>query len=462
MLLHLFICYRHTATHSFDSSHAAFGSFGFLPNATAAYHFHLTSGTSAALRFYILPESDYLRFIASDDFETRARDCVDAPVPPLTDLNITLSWPNDTCSYQTQIPKKSVLMPFALHCAKELPFVSYEITVEYDNAGTKLDYRDVPNLISLPVLTGLLGLLILVWIAASLLLHRAFARVHLVITGLLFLYLLTLVLTFIWYKHADVSDTGTGWQICCIVFDGLYWSLLLIFLLIASSGWGTMQTFLTAKKIGITVASSVTVVALLNVMRHVTLGFWVLGMFVFVGIGGYFMLEELMANANAAKSHVKAHLYVIRRDGFDPRTTPVFDKFRTYSAFTFFVTISFAVIVILVLLLELVDADNWIVMLFYYGYHLCLLAGLGWLYRPRGEVVDKYFRVDEGEGGQRDEIDLEDIDGFDVNAAQGTKPWDGAAVLPLEPVVTDRSGAGGKRVALASLQQPLAVGSNYT
>jgi hypothetical protein len=456
LLLSLF--HRATTWHTFETSHAAFGSFGFLPNATASYRFQLTDGSSAKIRFLIASESDYLSFISTDDLESRARQCAGGAFTPLTDLNLTILQANGTYNYSTVIRKKSVLVPFALHCGGELPFIEYELTLIYDNIDTKLDYREIPNLITLPVLAGLLGLLIFVWVAASLWMHRQFQLLQLVIAALLFLYLLTLILTYAWYKHADISDDGNGWQICCIVFDALYWSLLLVFLLIAASGWGTMQTSLTVKKIVITFVSSFVAVGLLTVLRYVDLGFWVLALFLCVGVAGYFMLEELLSNADAAKSHVKAHLFVIRRDGLDPKTTPVFDKFTTYSAFTYFVTISFAIIVILVLLLLLVDAANWIVTLFYYGYHLCLLGGLGWLYRPRGEVFDKYFRVDDQELGDRDEIDLDDLTGFDVNANEGTRPWDGSSALPREPVVRGRPEGPWK----PDIQQPFAGGSGYT
>jgi hypothetical protein len=125
------------------------------------------------------------------------------------------------------------------------------------------------------------------------------------------------------------------------------------------------------------------------------------------------------------------------------------------------VCLSFATIVLITVLLELVDADNWIVTLLYYGYHLFLIAGIAYLYRPRGFAADKYFRQDESDEGNRDEIDLDDISGFDVNSTEGTHPWDGSSALPLEPVVRGRSGHSQSRKPTA-LTQPLTQDTNYT
>jgi hypothetical protein len=59
-----------------------------------------------------------------------------------------------------------------------------------------------------------------------------------------------------------------------------------------------------------------------------------------------------------------------------------------------------------------------------------------YLYRPRGVSVDRYLQADEeGEKG-RDEIPLDDLDGFTVDQQRSDlRPWTEDMVLPLEPVI---------------------------
>jgi hypothetical protein len=66
-----------------------------------------------------------------------------------------------------------------------------------------------------------------------------------------------------------------------------------------------------------------------------------------------------------------------------------------------------------------------------------VVATLEWVYRPRGAALDRYMRADdEGEGQNRTEIALEDLDGFSVNEAHGEmRQWHEGMELPLEPLL---------------------------
>jgi hypothetical protein len=66
---------------------------------------------------------------------------------------------------------------------------------------------------------------------------------------------------------------------------------------------------------------------------------------------------------------------------------------------------------------------------------MCILM---FLYRPRAAEFDRYFGPDVvGEGRERGEVRLEDVDSFAIDGGpeDGMRDWEEGMRLPLQPVV---------------------------
>jgi hypothetical protein len=261
--------------------------------------------------------------------------------------------------------------------------------------------------------------------------------IHICVTSLGFLFLVTLILTFAWYKHADKSDSGTTAMVFCVLFEALFWALLFIFLIVASGGWQVIPSNLTSRKVIKTFVGSFGLIAAVYIMRYVDLGLWALLVFVFLAGSAFFVIVEVLENTQYAQTEVKAHLLVIFRDGIDPTTTPIYEKYRTYGRFVAFVIGTAVALAAIAILMMFAGAPHWMELMIFYLFTIALLGVLGYLYRPRGESMDKYFRIDDDADVDRQAIQLDDLTDFDVAESQtgeGLRQWDGTE-LPPRPVL---------------------------
>ena len=147
-------------------------NFGIVENGTINMTFELLKGKSAKIQVCFLREYPYYDFLSMfSDFLCDTDVC--------SDWNYTTS--DLTSSYVTTAPRKMVAYPVILNCDhRSNRDVQYRATFTYDNLETKLDYREVPNLITLPSVLGYMVLVLAIWILASILKHRKFRLLQIV------------------------------------------------------------------------------------------------------------------------------------------------------------------------------------------------------------------------------------------------------------------------------------------
>lgn len=422
------IGFREVQEISYANYFTEFTDFGILENGTVNMAFELLEGNNAKIQVCFLEEAAWYNLFAWTSDYICGKYC--------SDWNYTTS--DLTSSYVTTAPTKMVVYPVIIHCDhRSNRDVRYRATFTYDNLETKLDYREVPNLITLPSVIGYMVLVLIVWILASVLKHRRFSLLHVVITGLIVLYVVSLCATCGVYYHDDKSDSYSPMRYFVIVIDGIFWALLFIFLICAASGWGTMSHGLTMKKVTITVVSCIAAVASTWVVRYVTLGWKVILVVAIFGIACFFASREITSNYDDAMRRVNAHLLSISRQGINPVTTPVYIKYKTYHMFLYLLTGSIIVFFALSVILAYARAEQWLDYLAFNVFQASLVTIIAIMYRPRGPNVDIYMRQDDEDGGDRDAIQLEDLTDFHANNAymQSLKAWDGRERLPLQPII---------------------------
>jgi hypothetical protein len=227
-------------------------------------------------------------------------------------------------------------------------------------------------------------------------------------------------------------------MVVAIVFDAIYWGVLMVFLIIAAGGWGLMKTDITNKKVVLAVVAAVGFSASSFVVRYAAdkLHGWIV-VVILIGLGSIALaVWQSFVNFHHARQNATGHLFSIFQRGIDHMTTPIYAKYRSLSVFFWFVIFSFTAVYLVAVILSNVEAPNWVDTSIYFFWQAILLGFLACFYRPRGHALDRYFRPDDEETGDRDRIQMDDLSGFDIQRHEGLRAWDCDILLPLEPVMT--------------------------
>ena len=433
-VLLLLVLYRVSGRVSFAYFRAVLSSFGFYKGAEITVR--LTPVSPAVVNrslviHWFKPSTVPLDLYFGADFGLFECDEFDSKMS----FNVTLMEPEVVL--QHTVEEKGVLIPIIVHCGHDPARLKYDAEFVYHNVKTQLDYREWPNIITFPIICALSGVLLIVWIVLNCCRQRKFKGLNYAITAILVLYIISAITSCIWYRVADKTDDYDAWSYVSIVLSYFYWACLLTFIVVAATGWGTMNSELTLCKLIVTIVCCILTVACFWIMSYATnLGLWMLIPVILGFTCAVLLARELIRNTQEAMMHVRAHMMVIYRSGIDAKTTPVYLKYTTYRQFMIVLGAAIAATLVLFAALIWLGVDDWVNRLFFNLSQVITLACITFVFRPRGEKIDRYLRQDRTDPGDRESIALEDLNGFDMNAeSQETAPWDGESRLPLEPVL---------------------------
>jgi cbb3-type cytochrome oxidase subunit 3 len=452
------LCHREVSSDNTAIAFSAHPSFGLLQNGTATFTFALEKPVVQSSFRFIVHLFSYAEYLDFDlDPNIYDENCDSARLTSSWNFTFPLSPVTSPFTRVETAGTKTVIVPVVFHCNhSNADDANYKLTIVYDNIVTLLDYRELPNLTMIPVVIGVWSAAFLAWLVFSFIRIHGFVRVHGFLTLLAFLFLVTLALTFLWYRHADHSDSDDGWLYANISVEGFFWANVFFFLAVASSGWGAIVTRLTRAKVARSAVTAVVLIGSIYVMRYAPLGLWGLFLLLSLGMACYFFFREVYENTQYAQTEIKAHLLVISNSGIDPTTTPVYAKYMRYVSFLALAVAVALGIGILTLVLAFVDAAHWIELLVFYVFTMVFLGMVAWLYRPRGEKLDRYMLPDEEDNADRQAIQLEDLSGFDVGKVAGGEAaaWDGESPLPPQPKLIRPNDADGNLLP-ADAQPPM-------
>jgi hypothetical protein len=180
------------------------------------------------------------------------------------------------------------------------------------------------------------------------------------------------------------------------------------------------------------------VVGCVYVLRYCDIGVYGLILLIPIAGGGYVLVRDIRDNTQDAQMQIKAHMFVIWNDGIDPTSTPIYAKYERYVLIMGLALGTAVILGIVILILAFAGAPHWVELLVIYGVTMAVLAAIAYLYRPRGEAVDRYMEVCDDSIDLRKAVQLRDLDDFDVDDAtgrEGTRQWDGKLALPPQPVL---------------------------
>ena len=427
------LLFRQTGTGSFARFRYILSSFGFYEGANITMKFNAPEGTrqhSLVVHWFrsgTIPDDLYTGIATSgyncSNYKSAARFSVTFDSPEKEVHAITL--------------EKGILVPVIVNCNyRNVSSIDYDMDFSYYNVKTQLDYREYPNLITLPMLIALGCALFVVWLVLNICYRRSFQAFGYAITAIIVLYIVSVSCSYGWYHAADHNHSSKTWRIVWIVFAYIYWACLVTFVVVAASGWGTMNTEITKWKLALIMGCSVVMVSCLWAFTFAdNIGTWGIFPMVIGLAAGALLGKTLLDNDKAAKIRLEAHMMVITEMGIDPKTTPIYDKYIIYMRFMRFMIPSMGIGVVIYVALLWASMADWVLQLWFNIMQFGALTGIVVVFRPRGAKFDKYMRQDRSDPGDRRKIAVEDLNKFDVNRQDGVSAWDGETQLPLEPVI---------------------------
>ena len=425
---------------------------------------HFTVGNETRLKFLALTYSQYKDFLENWDNDIYKCDYRDTSLKHEIDFS---QIPGDTFNFT--VFNKAVYYTVILNCDYYMSNYfndKYFVDVLFLNPNNEhLDYRDIPKLTIYQVFIGLFALILLVFIVLLIYRKRQFLKILAFIVFCCAFYILFLVFSFFGLNYARTHDEKSIWDICLTVFECLYCIFLFAFLLLVTRGWCIINIELKWNKILFDFLSVAVFFSMIFLQNNIELGLWEIIFFILEIVSMCFMVKALFDNSYYANKHIVAHLFVIRQTGIDPSTTPIQEKLKMYSNFLYSEIGILSVLVLSNLILEFVNADNWLFTMFNVAIQFFIMLISMIIFRPRGEVIDHYMKFDDDEDGERDEVRLDDLDGFSSNNCGGTQ-WHSGMNLPLQPIlvgeeVSNRPMFRGKNETnYTSIEEPLNKNDN--
>jgi hypothetical protein len=338
-------------------------------------------------------------------------------------------------SVNTTMPGKDVYYVIIQSCSRNHSG-SYYVDAHFLNPnGQLLDYRDIPSLIVIPIAIPLFSLLLLSWITYIFVKQSKFLAIHVCLGIILTLYIVYLILLEVTLKRASVSDDSNPSTMWLIVFQAFYDFALFSTLVIASGGWCLLNVSITVREVASAVVGVSIFVASIFLQSELDLDLWNIAVILLQLFSVIWLIWQIWRSTRAAQKVIRAHLLVIQHGGILPSSTPIYQKLVHYQIFLYLVALSFLLVFISTANLSFFGAANWVGRMIDHLLQFIILASVCWLYRPRGEEIDKYMQRDNGDGA-RDEVVLEDLESLEAdNRTQGMKEWNSGMNLPLEPVL---------------------------
>jgi hypothetical protein len=323
------------------------------------------------------------------------------------------------------------------HCASDLSgFYTFNATFMNPD-GQHLDWRDLYSFSIVKIMIIVFSFLLLFWIGYVFMKRRKFVLIHIYCGLINLLYVMFLIIHGVYLDRAQHTDNVMLYFILRLFFEVLYSVILFATLLVASNGWGLLNITILWKDVIKSVIIVICVVVPSFLEVHSRLGNLLVVVLLIQIVATLCFWHTLYSNNERAKQSIKAHLLAIRNSGILPASTPVYQKLFLYEVSLYVTTGVFFVLLTLNLFLVLLHAQRWVVGLTNNIVQLMTVIALMLLYRPRGNIIDDFLQPDvEGNGQQRGEIALEELDTFEVEeGGQGMMEWEEGVNLPLQPLV---------------------------
>lgn len=286
----------------------------------------------------------------------------------------------------------------------------YTLEIQYFNGNSCLSYDEMPCLITMPIVAGIVGTFWIGWMINWGLNFSLKNSLHLYLT-------MGLTLTTVYYllfvfeeRRLDVSDDPSPIYVARKVFRVLSEFILLSAMLMASEGWCIIRTTIPLYSIigsfffGAVVSIAFAVYDFVNLN---TIGSIICLVIILVNFVVFILI--MMYKIRLARVAIEAHLYVIAEEGIDPETTPVYKKIRLLKI----VVISFMGYCISLFARSILNffwsLPFWVMQLIYDLVALAFAGTIAVVFRMKKETVCGYMAMGDDEEQEPRVFDRSDI-----------------------------------------------------
>jgi hypothetical protein len=309
-------------------------------------------------------------------------------------------------------------------------------SVTLRNPTSFLDAARQPCLITKPTFAILLSALFLSWTINWVRNFSLAFTLHTLITVTIGFSLIATALSALEFKHCDSSDEPTPLTSAGIVTlfasDTMFcWTTILI-----AKGWSLVKETLGKVEMMFSFFASVFLTVPLTCIANLDLGIVDYVFLVAATLGLLIYYRAILKSVDASVAHVIAHLIVIAERGIDPRTTPIWQKYRLFRSLLWGMVVYFALQTLAASLAKFTACPYYATQLIRDCTSFALMAAAAVLFRLRQGTRNGYMTIGTEETPQQ--FRREDIGAFSVDSDQFQSaqiPWEVGMALPPQPIL---------------------------
>jgi multisubunit Na+/H+ antiporter MnhE subunit len=303
------------------------------------------------------------------------------------------------------------------------------------NPSSFLDANVQPCLISRPIVAIVYAGLFLGWTINWLRNFSFTLTLHTFITVTFGMALLSTVLSALELKHFNLSDEETPLTIVSsiVVFFSetvFFWTTLM-----AAKGWSLVKESLERKEVIVSFVFSLILTIPLTCIDNLHVGFgdYVILLFAMFGLIMYY--RSILQSIDSSSAYVLAHLLVIAESGIDPRTTPIWQKYRMFRGLLWGILGFFCIHTLATALTKFTSCPYFVNQLMRDLASCALMGAAAVLFRLRKGTRHGYMII--GDDEEPRELQREDLQGFSLDSDQFQRAqiaWEDGMALPPQPI----------------------------
>jgi len=322
-------------------------------------------------------------------------------------------------------------------CDSSVKLSTFEISENYTNLNSRLDYRHIPTLqckcVPIVINAGVLVLWLVNWVMRG----RVCIPIHNFQTAILVTGVITPLLRLRELTVLSSRDGDGGLTLVRVVFSMISDGLLCSAVLLISKGWCIVRDDLSRTEIAKSLLFSFGCSMFATLLLENEPQGWRFRVFVvlaFLSAGSF--LVELVVSINRASMHILTHLLVITNSGVSPDATPIAKKHALYRAFQYSV-IAFCFLLMVQFIFGLVMQERlefWASELIGDMLRAAIYVTLAVLLRLRGSESGQYLSILDAPM----EMALSEIGVMDVDGGRADVDWGDGMKLPGRVVEAER------------------------
>ena len=317
------------------------------------------------------------------------------------------------------------------------------VDVVLRNSDSYLDVNQQPCLFEKPILAAFSGLLLLFWFVNWLLNLSFRLNLHACFTMTYLFSVVYAVVHFgeLWhYNASDEKSVLTEFRIFTkFVAD----TFMLATLLMAAKGWSIVRASLTRWQVVacfvITLFYTIPSAVVVNVLFTRSWAVYLVLIFLFFGMIVY--MRDVARSVEQSMYYVLGHMMVIADDGFDVKTTPIWNKYVMFRGLRWGLLAYMPLRLLIQTIEEVFLPPYWVGQTLFDTLTLCWLTASAVLFRlKKNNNSSSYMMISDHEGQEPRQLDRDSLNGISIDSdqmQQGTRKWEEGVELPPQPIFID-------------------------